>query len=61
MTLGSISASKTLAAGQSSELGVYDVRRDMSLPRLGIGIMVYALQITGIRQLDSDLLMRVVM
>ena len=38
LTVVSIRASITFAAGQSSEIGRYEVPREVSLPGLGIGM-----------------------
>ena len=45
-----MSASRTLAAGHSSEMGLYEVPCDESLPGLGIGITNEVFQIDGRRQ-----------
>ena len=42
-----MSASRTLAAGHSSEMGLYEVPCDESLPGLGIGMTNEVLQIDG--------------
>ena len=45
-----MSASRTLAAGPSSEMGLYEVPCDESLPGLGIGMTNEVSQIDGRRQ-----------
>ena len=45
----SIRASITFAAGQSSEIGRYEVPREQSLSGLGIGMTIDDFQIAGIR------------
>ena len=45
-----MSASRTLAAGHSSEMGLYEVPCDESLPDLGIGMTNEVFQIDGRRQ-----------
>ena len=45
-----MSASRTLATGHSSEMGLYEVRCDKSLPGLGIGMINEVIQIDGRRQ-----------
>ena len=49
LTVVSIIASITFAAGQSSEIGRYEVPREESLPGLGIGMTIDDFQIAGIR------------
>ena len=49
LTMVSIRASITFAAGQSSEIGRYEVPREESLPGLGIGMTIDDFQIAGIR------------
>ena len=49
LTVVSIRASITFAAGQSSEIGRYEVPREESLPGLGIGMTIDDFQIAGIR------------
>ena len=49
LTVVSMRASITFAAGQSSEIGRYEVPREESLPGLGIGMTIDDLQIVGIR------------
>ena len=49
LTVVSIRASITFAAGQSSEIGRYEVHREESLPGLGIGMTIDDFQIAGIR------------
>ena len=44
---GKISALRTLAAGHSSEMGLYEVPCDESLPGLGIGMTNEVFQIDG--------------
>ena len=43
-------ASITFVAGQSSEIGRYEVHREASLPGLGIGMTIDDLQIAWIRR-----------
>ena len=45
-----MSASITLAAGHSSEMGLYEVPCDQYLPGLGIGMTNEVFQINGRRQ-----------
>ena len=47
LTVVSIRASITFAAGQSSEIGRYEVPREESLPGLGIGMTIDDFQIAG--------------
>ena len=49
LTVVSIRASITFAAGQSIEIGRYEVPREESLPGLGIGMTIDDFQIAGIR------------
>ena len=49
LTVVSIRASITFAAGQSSEIGRYEVPREESLPGLGIGMTIDDFQIARIR------------
>ena len=49
LSVVSIKASITFAAGQSSEIGRYEVPGEESLPGLGIGITIDDFQIAGIR------------
>ena len=49
LTVVSMRASITFAAGQSSEIGRYEVPREESLPSLGIGMTIDDFQIAGIR------------
>ena len=49
-----MSASRTLAAAHSSEMGLYEVPCNESLPGLGIGMTNEVFQIDGRRQ---DLIM----
>ena len=49
MTEVSIRACITFAAGQSSEIGRYEIPREESLPGLGIGMTIDDVQIDGIR------------
>ena len=49
LTVVSMRASITFAAGQSSELGRYEVPREEFLPGLGIGMTIDDFQIAGIR------------
>ena len=49
LTVVSIRASISVASGQSSEIGRYEVPREESLPGLGIGITIDDFQIAGIR------------
>ena len=46
--MGSVSASKTFAAAQMSEMGRYDVPCEESFPAFGIGMTIEDFQITGI-------------
>ena len=46
-----MSASKTLAAEHSSEMGLYEVPCDESLPGFGIGMTSDVFQIDGKRQI----------
>ena len=50
LTVVSIRASITFAAGQSSEIGRYEVPREESLPGLWIGMTIDDFQIAGIQQ-----------
>ena len=45
-----MSASRTLAAGHSREMGLYEVPCDESLSGLGIGMINEVFQINGRRQ-----------
>ena len=45
-----MSASRTLAAGHNSEIGLYEVPCDESLPGLGNGMTYEVFQIDGRRQ-----------
>ena len=45
-----MSASRTLAAGHSSEMGLYEMPYDESLPGLGFGMTNEVFQIDGWRQ-----------
>ena len=45
-----MSASRTLAAGHSSEMGLYEVPCDESLPGMGIGMINEVFQIDERRQ-----------
>ena len=49
LTVVCMRASITYAAGQSSEIGRYEVPREEFLPGLGIGITIDDFQIAGIR------------
>ena len=49
LTVVSIRASITFAAGQSSEIGRYEVPKEESLPGLGIGMTIDDFQIAGNR------------
>ena len=49
LTVVSMRASITFAAGQSTENGRYEVPRKESLPGLGIGMTIDDFQIAGIR------------
>ena len=49
LTVVSMRASITIAAGQSSEIGRYEVPREESLPGLGIGMTIYDFLTAGIR------------
>ena len=57
LTVVSIRASITFAAGQSSEIGRYEVPREGSLPGLGIGVTIDDFQIAGIRHDVTESLM----
>ena len=48
LTVVSMRASITCAAGQSSEIGRYEVPSEESLPGLGIGMTIDDFQIAGI-------------
>ena len=54
LTVVSMIASITFAAGQSSEIGRYEVPRDESLPGLGIGMTIDDFKIAGIRHDVSE-------
>ena len=60
MTLGRVSAYKTLEAGQSRKMSLYEVPWDVSLPGLGIGIIIEYFQMAGIRLVDTASLKRAV-
>ena len=60
LTVVSKRASITFAAGQSSEIGRYEVPRAASLPGLGIGMTIDDFQITGIRHDVTESLKSVV-
>ena len=47
LTVVSMRASVTFAAGQSSEIGRYEVPREEYLPGLGIGMTIDDFQIDG--------------
>ena len=49
LTVETMRASITFAAGQSSKIGRYEVPREESLPGLGIGMTIDDFQIAGIR------------
>ena len=49
LTVVSMRAFVTFAAGQSSEIGRYEVPREESLPGLGRGMTIDDFQIDGIR------------
>ena len=49
LTVVSMRPSITFAAGQSSEIGRYEVPREESLPGLGIWMTIDDFQIAGIR------------
>ena len=49
LTVVSMRASITFAAGKSSEFGRYEVPREESLPSLGIGMTIDYFQIAWIR------------
>ena len=49
LTVVSMRAFTTFSAGQSSEIGRYEVPREESLPSLGIGMTIDDFQIAGIR------------
>ena len=48
LTVVSMRGSITVAAGQSSEIVLYEVPREDSLPGLGIGMTIDEFQIAGI-------------
>ena len=48
LTVVNMRASITFAAGQSSEIGRYELPREESLPGLGIGMTIDDFQIAGI-------------
>ena len=54
LTVVSMRASITFAAGQSSEIGRYELPREESLPGLGIGMTIDDFQIAGIRHDVND-------
>ena len=54
LTVVSMRASITFAAGQSSEIGRYKVPREESLPGLGIGMTIDDFQIAGIRRVIEE-------
>ena len=56
LTVVSMRASITFAAGQSSEIGRYEVPREESLPGLSIGMTIDDFQIAGIRYDVTELL-----
>ena len=49
-----MSASRTLAAGHSSQMCLWEMPYDESLPGLGIGMTNKVFQIDGRRQVLSD-------
>ena len=49
LTVVSMRASITFAAGKGSDISRYEVSREESLPGLGIGITIDDFQIAGIR------------
>ena len=49
LTVVSMRSSITFAAGQSTEIGRYEIPREESLPGLGIGMTIDDFQITWIR------------
>ena len=49
LTVVNMRASITFAAGQSSEIGRYEVPREESLPGLGIGMTIDDFQVAGIQ------------
>ena len=58
LTVVSMRASLTFAAGQSSEIGRYEVHREESLSGLGTGMTIDDLQIAGIRHDVTESLKR---
>ena len=58
--MGSISASKTFAAGQMSEMSRYDVPCEESFPCFGIGMTIEDFQIAGILEELTESLNRAV-
>ena len=58
LTVVSMRASITFAAGQSSEISRYEVPREESLPGLGIGMTIDDFQIAGIRHDVTESLKR---
>ena len=52
------SRSSTFAAGESSEMGLYEVPKDTGLPALGMATMVALFQIDGRSQEERDRLKR---
>ena len=61
LTVGSKRVSITLATGQRSETGHYEVLGEESLSGLGIGMTMDNFQINGIRQFVTGSLKRAVM
>ena len=57
LTVVSMRASITFAAGQTSEIDRYEVPRDESLPGLEIWMTIYDFQIAGIRHDVTELLL----
>ena len=60
LTVVSMRASRTFAAGQSSEIGRYEVPREESFPGLRIWMTIDDFQIAGIRQDVTESLKSVV-
>ena len=60
LTVVSMRAYITFAAGHSSEIGRYEVPREESLPGLGIGMTIDDFQIARIRHDVTESLMSVV-
>ena len=61
MIVGRIRDSSTFAAGQRSEIGRYEVPKEVSLPGFGIGMINEDFHIDGICQVVTERLKRTVM